>query len=268
MGVLEAALLSQKKILAVSVIVVLVVFSWVIVFQNDLTGDSGETEFDLGKPADNPADTSLPRAVLIDALYSSHPNDVFSESLENVLREAGFEVDVYRGDVVTVDFLKRLQGGYKLVIFRMHSALSKWGDLYLFTDEDYSTQLYRQEQDARPALVKEAYATDSAERGVFAVNWGFVKMRMSGKFDGSLVIVMGCDGAGDSLLFREFVNQGAVGCVGWSGPVLLSHSDKAVLCLVEFLYLQGLPLGKAVSSTNEFMKKDPLWESVLKLYVP
>lgn len=205
------------------------------------------------------------RAALIDPLFSSSPNSAFVNSINKTLRSVGFSIDVYQGNVVTVDFLKNLPSGYKLVILRMHSALSKSGDLYLFTAEPYSASKYVQERYFR--LVKEAYATDNSTP-VFAVNWGFVKKCMSGKFDGALVMVMGCEGASDLQLVKEFVNQGAVGCVGWNGPVLLSHSDMAILHLVEMIYLHKMPLEEAVSETNENVGKDPVWDSILECYIP
>jgi uncharacterized membrane protein (DUF485 family) len=205
------------------------------------------------------------RAALIDALYTSYPNLEFTKSVNKTLQEAGFRVDVYQGGEVTVDFLKKLQSGYRLIILRMHSALSTSNELYLFTAEPYYAEGYKQERYFR--LVKEAYATEDSQP-VFAVNWGFVKRCMTGKFEGALVIVMGCEGANDPQLFEEFVNQGAVGCVGWNGPVLLSHSDKAVLYLVEALYLRKLSLEQAVNDTNKCIGKDPLSDSVLESYVP
>ncbi len=208
---------------------------------------------------------SLLRAALIDALYSSYPNLGFTRSVNKTLQEAGFKVDVYQGEEITVDFLKKLQSGYKLIVFRMHSALSTGNELYLFTAEPYSNEGYVQEQYFR--LVKEAYASEDSQH-VFAVNWGFVKRCMAGKFEGAIVIVMGCEGASDLKLFEEFVNQGAVGCVGWNGPVLLSHSDKAVSYLVDALYLRKLSLSEAVNDTNKVIGNDPLSNSVLRSYVP
>jgi len=205
------------------------------------------------------------RAALIDALYSSYPNLEFTRSVNKTLQEAGFKVDVYQGGEVTVDFLKNLQSGYKLIIFRMHSALSTGSELYLFTAEPYSKEGYVQEQYFR--LVKEAYASEDSQP-VFAVNWGFVKRCMAGKFEGAIVIVMGCEGASDLKLFEEFVNQGAVGCVGWNGPVLLSHSDEAVSHLVDAVYLRKLSLSDAVNDTNKVIGNDPLSNSVLESYVP
>jgi hypothetical protein len=40
------------------------------------------------------------------------------------LEDYGFEVDVYQGDNITVDFYRRLPTyGYRLIVFRAHSGL-------------------------------------------------------------------------------------------------------------------------------------------------
>jgi hypothetical protein len=97
------------------------------------------------------------KAALIDGLYTTHPNDEFTRSLTETLREAGFEVDIFQGAEVTVDFLKTWSNGYKIVILRMHSVLHD-DQLYLFTAEPYSVGKYTQEQQFQ--IVKEAYATE------------------------------------------------------------------------------------------------------------
>jgi len=204
------------------------------------------------------------KAVLIDGLYTVHPNDEFTRSLTETLQEAGFEVDVFQGSEVTVDFLRSVSNGYKLVILRMHSALHD-DQLYLFTAEPYSVGKYTQEQQFQ--LVKEAYATESSQP-VFAVNWGFIKRCMTGKFNDTLVIVMGCDGTRDPVIIEEFMNQGAVGYISWSGPVLISHSDVATLHLAEGLYLEKLSVEEAIEGTNNQVGADPEWGAVLEYYTP
>lgn len=206
---------------------------------------------------------SVPRVALIDALSNASVDEEFADAVNRTLCGAGFEVDVYQGSEVTVDFLEKFAGGYQLVIFRVHSALSFDGELYLFTAEPYSKQEYQQEQYF--GLVKEAYATNSSQP-VFAVNWGFVERLMAREFNGTVVVVMGCDGASDSRISEEFVNQGAVGYVGWNGSVLLSHSDEAVLHLVGDLYVGKQSLKMAVDDTNSRVGPDPASGSVLECY--
>jgi hypothetical protein len=259
----------RKRTKTISTLVTLtILFSLIVVGSYYLLSSSTGSRLTINEtnqPANdnNSSDISL-RAVLIDALYSSNPNVEFIESLNETLQDSGFEVDVYKGQEVTVDSLSRLASGYKLVILRMHSALSSSNELYLFTEEPFSAGKYVQEQFFR--LVKEAYATESSQ-SVFAVNWGFVKRLMTSKFNGTTVIVMGCEGARDAWMAQEFMNQGAVGYVGWTGPVLLSHSDRATIYLIQALYEEKLSLEEAVQRTNVQIGADPSSVAVLDCYL-
>jgi len=254
----------KRRVRIVSTLVAsVIIFSFVFAGSYYLLSASIGGNPSTNQPQDlqqNQLDDSLLNAALIDALYSSSPNLNFTASLGKTLQEAGFKVDAYQGENVTVDFLKKFPCGYELVILRMHSALSSSNELYLFTAEPYSAGKYVQEQYYR--IVKEAYPTEESQ-SVFAVNWGFIERLMADKFKGALVIVMGCDGANDPWMAEEFIDRGAVGYVGWNGSVLLSHSDRAVLYLIQALYVDKLSLEDAVKKTNSQIGVDPQWGSIL-----
>jgi hypothetical protein len=262
-GIKREVYADKKRMRRISVIITLVVIVFVVIlisyYLSTIFGGSGSSTNENGDSGDN----SL-NAALIDALYSTLPNDTFTGSLTETLQEAGFEVDVFQGTEVTVDFLKTIPKGYELIILRMHSALLA-DQLYLFTAEPYSVGKYTQEQQFQ--IVKEAYATEDSQP-VFAVNWGFIKRGMTGKFNNTLVVAMGCDGARDPVIIEEFMNQGAVGYISWNGPVLLSHSDTATLHLTEALYLDNLSAEEAIGRTNNQVGSDPEWGTVLEYHAP
>jgi hypothetical protein len=135
----------------------------------------------------------------------------------------------------------------------------------MFTAEPYSVGKYTQEQQFQ--IVKEAYATEESQP-VFAVNWGFVKRCMTGKFNDTLVIAMGCDGTLDSVIIEEFMNQGAVGYISWNGPVLMSHADIATVNLAEAMYSENLSAEEAVNVTNNQVGSDPVHGAVLEYFSP
>lgn len=205
-------------------------------------------------------------AALVDSLYVCVPDDSFTSGLVETLTQAGFSVDVYAGENVTVDLLYSFEGCYDLIVFRMHSAVhSKTLGLYLFTAEPYSENKYLDEQ--RFGMVKKAYAFDYSEP-VFAVNWMFVKKCMTQKFCNTTVIVMGCDGTCDLKLSTAFFNQGAKAYIGWNGLILPSHSSKATLQLVENLYTNNLSFQEALQKTNNQIGADPTYGSTLILMTP
>jgi hypothetical protein len=161
--------------------------------------------------------------------------------------------------------LKGLPGGYRVVLLRMHSAVAANGEVYLFTGEDYSGGKYVEERGF--GLVRQCFPNEGNE-SVFGVNWGFVERLMAGRFNGSVVVAMGCDSGVDEALAGEFLGQGARAFVGWSGPVLLSHSDEAVLALVKSAWADKLSVQAAVEKVNVLVGSDPTSGAVLKCFVP
>jgi hypothetical protein len=240
------------------------VASYFYVVQFPVSGSGSDTGED-GKVVHGDVGDPVPRAVVVDALSVGHPNAVFIDEVDAVLTQAGLRVDLFSGCVVTVDFLKGLAGGYRVVILRMHSAVSAQNELYLFTAEPFSGDKFVQERQAR--VVKEAFASEGSQ-SVFAVNWGFVKRLMTGKFNGSVVVAMGCESGVDEMLASEFIGQGAVAFVGWSGSVLLSHSEGATLRLLNSLCVEKLAVSAAVEKANSESGADPLSGAVLKCYLP
>ena len=255
----------KKRMRVISTIITfIIIFSFVVIALHYLA-----TYFTVPDSAINEINGDLDansiKAALIDALYSTCPNKEFTKSLNKTLWAVGFKVDIFQGTEVTVNFLKKLPSGYKLIILRMHSALATNNQLYFFTAEPYSVGKYTQEQYFQ--LVKEAYATEDSQP-VFAINWGFIRKCMTGKFNGTLVVAMGCDGLRDPYVIEEILNQGAIGYISWTGPVSLSHSDKAILYLIQVLYIEKMPIEQAVKETNNQIGEDPNWSTVLDYRVP
>lgn len=256
----------KRKMRIISTIATfIIIFSLIAIASYYITIYLNNPNSTTEKENNSKPEEQLIKAALVDALYCRFPNENFTKSLNETLCKAGFKVDIYQGEEVTVEFLKNFPSGYKLIILRMHSALSSRNELYLFTAEPYTVGKYTQEQYFQ--LVKEAYTTENSTP-VFAVNWGFIKVFMAGKFNGTLIIAMGCDGTRDPLIIQQFIDQGASGYIGWNGPVSISHSDRAILYLIQAIYIKKLPLKEAVERTNNQIGEDPNWGAILECYVP
>jgi hypothetical protein len=210
-------------------------------------------------------DNGVVRAVVVDALSLDDSKGSFVGEVRGVLEGEGFRVDVFSGSAVTVDSLKNLPGGCGVVLLRMHSAVAVNGEVYLFTGENYSGGKYVEERGF--GLVRQCFPGEGNE-SVFGVNWGFVRRLMAGRFNGSVVVAMGCESGVDEALAEEFLGQGASAFVGWSGPVLLSHSDEAVLALTRCLCVEKLGVEVAVEKVNARLGGDPSSGAVLKCLVP
>lgn len=105
------------------------------------TGSGGKTSVEATTQGHGNSNGGVRRAArAIDALSDSEALDDFTVSLNDSLRSAGLALDVFQGAQITVKFLESFSDGYKLVVFRVHSALSSNGELYLSTAEPYSNE--------------------------------------------------------------------------------------------------------------------------------
>ena len=149
------------------------------------------------------------KAAIIDQLYLLEPNPEFIEKTSTILEAQGYEVDVWQGEEITVEFYRDLpKHGYKIIVFRVHSGLLlslahaqivPSETTYLFTGEKYVTTRYTSEQlsdRVSNALMTTEYPL------VFAINSDFIKKDMEGNFDNTAILMMGCE----SYFFNDMAN--------------------------------------------------------------
>lgn len=215
-----------------------------------------------------------PTAVIADELAVTDPNPMFVQAATNLLERAGYAVDYYGGEEVTIDFYRHLpELGHDLILFRTHAARLRGeedeltDDAGLFTSEPYSRTRYVEEQRAnevRPARYFEGAGDLSVYLGITP---DFVKSRMEGTFQDTTVIIMGCDGLRSSTLAEAFVERGAAAVVGWNGPVTAAHTDAATERLLQYLLQGGLALDQAVTQTMADVGPDPTDGTSLAFYL-
>ena len=212
--------------------------------------------------------TSGVRAAIVDQLSLTYRDESFVGSVTTTLELAGYKVDYYPGEAATVDFYRSLpELGYGLLILRAHSSDHSSGNLLaLFTSEVYSTTKYLPEQ-----LVGQVgrvwYGKVGEGTPYFGVNQEFVRQGMKGRFQNTLVIMMGCNGLSyTDAMARAFVEKGAKIYIGWSGSVLGSHTDLATTHLVQHLLEEGKTVGEAIAETMVEVGPDPLYNSKLIYY--
>ena len=224
------------------------------------------------------------KAALVDQVALTNPNPEFTDQALAYLREAGFSVDVYEGEEITIEFYRTLPAkGYQLILFRTHSTnilneTLPGGPVFLFTSELYEKNKYVKEQVAnRIGRARVLYDPSTAlRRGsgqgsghrdnsplYFAIVSGFVRQDMKGRFEDTLIIIRGCQSLGTPDLAQAFIERGASAVVGWNEWVDLSHNDKAILHLLRGLTTGRLTLEQAVRKTMNEIGPDPAYKSIL-----
>ena len=208
------------------------------------------------------------KAALVDQIALTNRNPEFADQVLTDLGEAGFSVDVYEGEEVTVEFFRTLPAqGYQLILFRSHATnvlneTVPGGPVFLFTSEPYDKNKYVKEQLAnRIGRAKILYDDDSPL--YFAIVSGFVRHEMTGRFDDTLIIIGGCQSLGTPDLAQALIERGASAVVGWNDWVDLSHNDQALLHLLRGLTVEKLTLEQAVRKTMNEVGPDPTYDSTL-----
>jgi hypothetical protein len=242
-------------------------FVWLII----TLGIAGIVAFVRIYPIGQPSPNSVGglRAVIVDQLSSMRENEVFITNVTRELEDYGFEVDLYQGDDITVDFYRQLPThGYKLVIFRAHSGLLAEDEeikdrIVLFTNELYRWFRYYDEQmDDRLVMAR----VSEGHPMVFGIPPKFIRESMNGKFDDTVVIMMGCSGIFLEDLAEAFVDKDASVYIAWNGTVELYYVDEATPYLMGQLCSGNLPIKEALDITMDVIGPDPEHGAGLKYY--
>jgi len=217
--------------------------------------------------------SSQPKAVIADQLSLTQPNPDFVASATNILEQAGYAVDYYPGEEVTVDFYRELPThDYDVVILRVHSGIAEETDITtgektmreyvsLFTGEPYRQDKYPQEPMGRLGMA--TYYEGAPP--LFGIGPDFITYSMRGSFHDALIVLMGCDGLRSERTAQAFLDKGASAFVGWSESVSASHSDAAALRLLEKSVIEGLPVADAVAQTAAELGRDPSYGAELRV---
>lgn len=210
-------------------------------------------------------------AAIVDQLSLTQPNPGFAEAATATLEQAGYAVDYYPGEEVTVDFYGNLPThGYDLIIMRVHSGLARdYGQptnyVSLFSNEPFSETKYAAEK-AAGLVGRSSYYEGGAQ--YFGIVPAFIESGMKGRFDGTKIVLMGCSGLITDTTADAFIRKGAKTVVGWSGRVSAEHTDAASETLLRHLLLDGLPITDAVTQTMADLGPDPEYNSALLVYPP
>ena len=180
------------------------------------------------------------------------------------MTRAGYDVDYYKGEDVTVELYRHLPAyGYKLIVLRVHSAyIQQYLSLAMFTSEPYSKQKYVYEQLRNRVASGYIEPYQEGDPRYLVVTDKFVRHSMEGAFEDTVMVMMGCTGV-KKCAATAFVEKGAKVYVGWNGPVSASHTDRATLQFLKHFLSEKQTIAKAVSRTMEEIGSEPKYKSAL-----
>ena len=212
------------------------------------------------------------KAALVDQLSLTFPNQSFIDDTTEILEQAGYTVDYYPGEEVTVEFYKNLPThGYRLIILRVHSsATTMQGKEFVecpvifFTSEPYSQAKYVSEQLADQVV--RAYYALSESSYYFAIWPKFVATNTEGRFQNTIIVMMGCEGLKNPSMAYAFIEKGAKAYISWSQSVSASHTDQATTHLLQHLVTEKQTIEQAVKETMKEVGPDPVYNSLLISY--
>jgi hypothetical protein len=208
------------------------------------------------------------KAAIIDGLSTNYENNTFWWTAQDMLQQAGYTTYYYQGGSDTVDLYRSLATkGFEIIILRVHSALNpEKTELALFTNEkwdDNSARTTYLMDILNDRLIQVGLQENST--GFFGIRRNFVTA-MEGKFENTIIIMMGCDGLKTQSMAEAFTQKGAKTYIAWDGPVTPQHVDEATIRLLQHLVLQKQTISEAVAKTVEEVGNDPYYGGTLRHY--
>jgi hypothetical protein len=216
-------------------------------------------------------------AAIVDQLSLTAPDPNFIATATQALKQAGYRVDYFPGDQVTVEFYRHLpEHNYDLLIMRAHSGLTTITNadtgqvthtqsVSLFSSQPFDNSLYQAERNAG-RLGHSRYLQDGQEvQGFFGIEPDFVHYSMQGNFHHTLVVLMGCNGLDAPTMARAFLDKGASAVVGWNNFVSADFTDKVTGSFLDTLLRRNVSVHDAVAQAATQFGRDPAYGGELQL---
>lgn len=200
------------------------------------------------------------KAAIVDHLSIKYPNDTFVRTSTSILENAGFAVDYYENDRVTVEFYRNLPAhGYDIIVLRVHSVTHEpevANYTGLLTTEPWDETRYAYEKATDQILGAALIPYHEGDPIYFAITSKFVKLSMNGKFNSTAIVMMGCSALTHTDMAEAFIEKGAKVCIGWNDSVSNTHTDYATTQLLKHLITEKQAIGQATTGTNEEVGPD------------
>jgi len=246
----------KKQLILKIIFVALIIGVTATIFSINLQEETIEIE--------NVSNSGIPRAAIIDQLHNDIPNLEYQKNVTAYLTSAGYDVELYTTDDITVNFYKKLPSmNYEFIVIRSHSL----GDgtveesASLFTGEIYRKDRYMDEQYAGQVGKGLQYLPAEVERlggwealrdeTYFVVGSKLVDELMVGTFPNSIIVLGGCETTEGTTLADSLLQRGASEVIGWNGLVSSKDNDKVIMKLLEDTLLNEVEIQHAVQSVMQ-----------------
>ena len=209
------------------------------------------------------------RAAILDGLSTDLPNKTFTAAVVDILTRAGYRVDIYESDEVTLELFRELPSkGYDIVILRLHGGrIRQPAGIYLGSGlflEKCSISDAAEKLGTgylllgRPFFSNETYCVAPPQ---------YVEEKLSGYFRDTLIISMACFTGDDEAMANAFFRRGAKAYVGFKGIVSSSYVDSFTETLLRKIYLDNKKLAEAFAETRKTTGQDPLYGGEPVIYL-
>ena len=232
-----------------------------------------------------------PRAVILDQLHDDIPNNDFQIKATQYLQDAGYDVDLFTTQQLTVEFYKKLpKMNYEFIVVRSHAIGSDGPDYFekepvsIFTGEKYTDDKYIQEQlfgqlgkgapymssqvevsvdlsglnqtTSEEIVAESSWSLLDTTNPYFLVGSKYVDDLMEGSFPNSVIVLGGCSTLSNPSLAKSLVNRGASSVVGWDRLIGSTKNDQVVLAFLESVLINDMQADDAVQFVNEKFNLD------------
>jgi len=242
----------------------------------------------------------VPRAVIIDQLHNDIPGTSFQSKATELLTTAGYEVDVFTTDQLSVDFFKKLPlMNYEFMVFRSHAIGSDGPDfdedrpVAIFTGEKYRDDKYIQEQLYGQLLKGAPFQTSAVDLSVDLSQWNqsegafeistsldivdssdayfligtkYVDELMEGRFPNSVVVLAGCSTLSNPSLAKSFIDRGASTVIGWDTAIDSFRNDSVTLSFLENLLIDNMEMEEATQTALQLASYSKTYPANLYYY--
>lgn len=193
------------------------------------------------------------KAAIIDQLGSSkldkairYENQTFIESAEELLYKRFSVIDYYSDNATVEQYSKLASAGYKLILWRAHSALDlKSKYIAISTTDKEGTINY----DQYP-LDSLTLCNITGDPTLYvAITPTFIEQVMTGRFEGTVIVLMSCNGLQQDYLktAQAFEAKGAKVIISWDNWISTFDNDYATSLLLQYLIDENDNVSVAVS---------------------